>query len=690
MDLRLVSERLSQPPFNKTLSVIQLHDEVPPYALAQLISDVAAYLEEGGPVPSIHKVDIRNEEPEATAWRIGEFMRILKFRGPGLDINAIRLEILNADRSLLLEILHFLLKDVALHKKRCYLATFLEIVDVPSDYMQDDLMLELCEQVSQLQDQFKETHKFVEGLRQTGGATTSVKREIQQMEEEKQQVLSKISKIRKKVEQVPNHQVWLEAAKKLRIEQQQEAALADRIREQRNAVQNAEKKYAASQQQLKEARSTLTSGGAEGLLAKMQEECKMNKYLASDNLPKSIEETKQRIRDLKRVISEPPLRETDFEKMDEEIKELNAETARLAEKKLLKANDNSSGDDKLALFRQQAAIIARKKAGTAQRLNALTEEVMRLSEEVESRREQHRGPGGGKVLTGDDFKKYVSELRGKSNIYKIKRSELSEMQAEFGILQRTEQILHAREKSMSTNLSELERRSGIPNFHNDRETLEKVSERKGEVDQAKGKTLQEISDIIASLVSNINNKKSVLAPVINELRKLRVVASDLEADYVERKRHYDAMMVGLDSEAVKLEQEVKGYRQDIAIDQSRYHYLNMAIGLIDISQEKVLHEMKSYIGGDEAIEAQQKARGFKTYRDVYNKRIVEQENMGKSLREHQKEIKAKHEPNVKQLAYFTGIRKLLQLKVAHNHKVLSGGGLDTTGFSQITQDRLVL
>ncbi|KAJ3247337.1 Intraflagellar transport protein 81 [Chytriomyces hyalinus] len=670
MDLRLVSDRLSQPPFNKTLSVIQLHDEVPPYALAQLISDVAAYLEEGGPVPSIHKVDIRNEEPEATAWRIGEFMRILKFRGPGLDINAIRLEILNADRTLLLEILHFLLKDVALHKKRCYLATFLEIVDVPSDYMQDDLMLELCEQVSQLQDQFKETHKFVEGLRQTGGATTSVKREIQQMEEEKQQVLSKISKIRKKVEQVPNHQVWLEAAKKLRIEQQQEAALADRIREQKNAVQNAEKKYAASQQQLKEARNTLASGGAEGLLAKMQEECKMNKYLASDNLPKAIEETKQRIRDLKRVISEPPLRETDFEKMDEEIKELNAETARLAEKKLLKAN---SGDDKLALFRQQAAIIARKKAGAAQRLTTLTEEVMRLSEEVESRREQHRGPGGGKVLTGDDFKKYVSELRGKSNIYKLKRSELSEI-----------------EKSMSTNLSELERRSGIPNFHNDRETLEKVSERKGEVDQAKGKTLQEISDIIASLVSNINNKKSVLAPVINELRKLRVAASDLEADYVERKRHYDAMMVGLDSEAVKLEQEVKGYRQDIAVDQSRYHYLNMAIGLIDISQEKVLHEMKSYIGGDEAIEAQQKARGFKTYRDVYNKRIVEQENMGKSLREHQKEIKAKHEPNVKQLAYFTGIRKLLQLKVAHNHKVLSGGGLDTTGFSQITQDRLVL
>ncbi|KAI8622652.1 hypothetical protein BC830DRAFT_1162737 [Chytriomyces sp. MP71] len=659
MDLRIVTERLAQPPFNKNLSVIQLHDEVPPYALVQLISDVAAYLEEGGPLPSIHKVDIRNEEPEATAWRIGEFMRILKFRGSALDINTFRHEIQSADRPLLLEILHFLIKDASIHKKRCYLAPFLEVVDVPSDFMQDDLMLDLSEQVAILQDQFKEVHKYVEGLRQTGGATASIKREITQMEEEKQQVLSKISKIKKKVEQVPNHQVWLEAAKKLRVEQQLEATMAERIREQRNSVQTADKKYAEAQKQLKEVRNAITSGGAEGLLAKMQEECKMNKYLATENLPKQIEETKQRIRDLKRVILEPPLKEADFDAMDEEVKMLNAETARLAEKKLLKAN---SGDDKLALFRQQAAIIARKKEGTAQRLTTLTEEVSRLSGELESRREQTRGPGGGKVLKGDDLKKYVSELRGKSNVYKLKRTELSELQAEYGILQRTQQILFAREQSMSSNMSELERRSGVPGYSHDRETLEKVSERKSDLDSVKGKTLQEISDIIGSIVDNINDKKTVLAPVITELRKLRVMASDLEADYSEKKRHYDAMLMGLDSDAVKLEQEFGA----------------------------ALQEMKAYIGGDEAIEGQQKLRGFKTYRDVYNKRILEQENMGKSLREHQKEIKAKHEPNVKQLAYFSDVKKLLQLKVAHNQKVLNGGGVDSSGFTQITQDRLVL
>jgi intraflagellar transport protein 81 len=49
--------------------------------------------------------------------------------------------------------------------------------------------------------------------------------------------------------------------------------------------------------------------------------------------------------------------------------------------------------------------------------------------------------------------------------------------------------------------------------------------------------------------------------------------------------------------------------------------------------------MKAYIGGDDVVELQQKARGFKTYRDIYNKKVVEQENMGKTLRDQQKDVK---------------------------------------------------
>ncbi|KAJ3417510.1 Intraflagellar transport protein 81 [Chytridiales sp. JEL 0842] len=708
-DLRLVSSALSKPPFNKSFSPIQLHDEVPHPQLLQLITDVAAHLDEGttNGGNSIHKVDIRGEDPESTAWRITDLLRILRFP---IESNTLRPQLLTNDRMILLDILYFLLKDIPTHKKRMYLAPFLEVIDIPMDFMQDDTVVELNQQVAALQEQFKEMHKYIEGLRQTGGATSTIKREIQQMEEEKQQVLSKIGKIKKKVENMPNHEVWLEAAKNLRLEQQTEMNLSEKIREQRNAVQNADKKYTQVQQTLKDVRVSFGSAGPEALFSKMQEEFKMNKYLASENLPKSIEDSKQKIRDLNRVISEPPLSDADLVRYDQEIKVLNEEIAKLAEKRLLK---NNSGDDKLALFRQQAAIIARKKEGTAQKLNGLMEELGKLTEELEKKKEQSKGSSGTKMLKGEDFKRYVSELRGKSMVYKRKKAELSEITAEFGILQRTEEILMNRKQGMSATLTEMEKRSGVVGYHADRENLEKVSERKSELDEVKGKTLNEISDIISSLMTTINEKKQLLAPVIQELRSLRALSNDLESDYLEKKKYYDAIMVGIDSEAMQLDQEVRTYKQDIASDQSRYHYLHTSLNLSDIAQERskpspfslpslekvvnvccvlVLQEMKAYIGGDDIVELQQKARGFRSYRDVYNKKVQEQENLGKSLRETQKEVKAKHEPNMKQLALLADVKKLLVLKAKYNSKVISGGGTLDLGFEggQMTQDRLVL
>lgn len=41
-------------------------------------------------------------------------------------------------RSLLLDILYFLLKDLAIHKKRAYLSVFLALPDIPPEFAHDD------------------------------------------------------------------------------------------------------------------------------------------------------------------------------------------------------------------------------------------------------------------------------------------------------------------------------------------------------------------------------------------------------------------------------------------------------------------------------------------------------------------------------------------------------------------------
>lgn len=42
------------------------------------------------------------------------------------------------------------------------------------------------------------------------------------------------------------------------------------------------------------------------------------------------------------------------------------------------------------------------------------------------------------------FKRYVAKMRGKSSTYKKKRLEIAELKAEYGVLQRTEEILRER------------------------------------------------------------------------------------------------------------------------------------------------------------------------------------------------------------------------------------------------------
>ncbi|KAJ8325545.1 hypothetical protein O5D80_005756 [Batrachochytrium dendrobatidis] len=547
------------------------------------------------------------------------------------------------------------------------------------------MIVDLITQISSAQEEFKSSHKWLDGLKQSGNNAAVIKREIQQMEEEKQQVMSKVAKLQKKVEGVANCNQWLEAARNLRMEQQSEAEITERIKDQRMQVTNADQKLNKAIQELKNVKANLTSASPDAFFAKMQEEYKMNRFLSEESLPKTVEEIRSKIRDLSSILAEPAMSESDLTAIEKEISETNLRIAQLAEQKMTKA---STSDANLALFRQQAAIISRKKEGAVQRLSALTAELAVLNTQWASKQDQIKQSSGTKMLKGEDFKRYVSELRGKSTNFKRKKAELSELMAEYGILQRTGELLQTKEIALQDMIHAIEQKRGVVGFHAAQETLEKVSEKKSEIDQVKGRTLDEISEIIQTLLNTINEKKNMLAPVIQELRQLRQDAQELEINYLEKKRIYDATLIGVESETTKMDQEMKGNRQDIINDQSRYHYINCMHQLAEISQDRVMAEMKSYIGGDEMIELQQKARGFKTYREHYNKKIVEHEHHVKVLREQQKKVKAEHEPNMKQIGMFADVCKLLALKYEHNNRVLNGEGQAETGI--VTMDRLVL
>ena len=143
-------------------------------------------------------------------------------------------------------------------------------------------------------------------------------------------------------------------------------------------------------------------GNPEILYTKTEEEHKMNKYLATENLPKQLHEAKTRIKELTNIMNEPALSDADLNEMEIQIKSMNGEIAKLSEKRLSITKSQSSGD-KLTLFRQQGLILARKKEGTAQKLANVTEGLRKLEMENTKKNEKLRTLQGAKVYYRSTF-----------------------------------------------------------------------------------------------------------------------------------------------------------------------------------------------------------------------------------------------------------------------------------------------
>ena len=225
------------------------------------------------------------------------------------------------------------------------------------------------------------------------------------------------------------------------------------------------------------------------------------------------------------MTSQPALGQDDINGLKSKIREISKEINDMSEKKNV---TNDPMEDKLTLFRQQAAIIGRKKEGTAEKLADMKSELASVEEEVGEKREKVKSFAGETILRGDDFKRYVNTLRGKSNVYKAKRAELADLKSEYGGLSRTLEVLGAREEKIMRTLAALEADKGVSGFRDTQADLEKVAAEKADIDQQKGKTLEEMSGLVQILTTKIGERKARLAPIIKELRPLRQQCQDMQ------------------------------------------------------------------------------------------------------------------------------------------------------------------
>ncbi|XP_026125331.1 intraflagellar transport protein 81 homolog isoform X2 [Carassius auratus] len=584
--LKLIVEQLNREPFKKNFNLITF-DSLEPMQLLQTLNDVLAEID-----PK-QAIDIREEMPEQTAKRMFTLLGMLKYKPPGgmSEVSSFRQGLVIGSKPVVHPILHWLLQRIPELKKRAYLARFLVKLEIPAEFLQDDIIAETFHQYEELVGGFKTIHKECEQMKSSGFSTSEIRRDIVAMEEEKDQLIKRVERLKKRVEAVSNHQRMLELARQLRVEKEREESLAHQKQEQKNQLFQAEQRLQRCQIQLRDLQQAAADEKPESLMKRLEEDIKFNSYMVSEKLPRELENTRKVVQYLQKVASEPALGQAELRELEDKIREINTEINHLIEKRMMR---NDPMDDKLSLFRQQAAIIVRKKETKLEELQEAREELAAVERELNMKSSQARERGGAELIRGDEFKRYVAKMRGKSSTYKKKRQEIAELKVEYGVLQRTQEILRERHTAGQQQLESLEAQRGISGYSDTQEELERVSAIKSELDEMKGRTLDDMSEMVKKLNSVIAEKKSALSPLIKDLRALRQEHAELAPEFEQKKAQYDTCAAGLESNRSKLEQEVRVLREETAQEESQYHHINCMREITESQIERAADQSKIY------------------------------------------------------------------------------------------------
>ncbi|KAA3675330.1 intraflagellar transport protein 81 [Paragonimus westermani] len=380
-------------------------------------------------------------------------------------------------------------------------------------------------------------------------------------------------------------------------------------------------------------------------------------------------------------------------------------------------------DDKVSMFRQQAGIVSRKKAAAAEALTVARDNLSVIERRIGETRVQlaqvgghpdgSSGASGDAALKGvmcaltagstapraDEFQRYILKLRSKNTVYKQKRAQLSELRAERSILTRTVERLRSEVAQSRQALEVAEAAQGISGYRDTQSALEKVSEHMSALNQSKGATLDEMSQIIQQLTNRINSKRTQLAPILRELRPLRQKVQEVSQVHAEKKATYDALAVGQEFQAGRLEQEVRASREAGRIEESRFHYLSAVMTVARVQQYRLQEEMRGYLAGNNSVSA---ATGDtenvgandrrRTYRELYTRKINEQESITRTLKEEQRRLMENQTSGLHQVGLWRELVQLLETKKLtqeeHHARTIAGG--EYADVKEIQEDRMLL
>ncbi|EGR32885.1 intraflagellar transport protein, putative [Ichthyophthirius multifiliis] len=352
-EVRQIVKCLNDKPFNENYKLVTF-DELNPMELLDVLNKVLTHLDKQT------FENIKSKQPDQISLEVIQFLNILSYPvpQPPNDVQFSQ-QLLTGDKRVIYPVLYYLLTRLEEHQKRAFLAKYLVPFMVPEDIPLDEDMKQQIEKYKDLQAEFQVSHQEFEVISQESNNPTELKKEITSLEGEKEQLINKINAFKNKNTNRPEFQALLEVTNLLRKEQEEEARLAEKIYQQKQQFEYTDQQLLASQQRLMDAKKSLSaSNTAEQMLQNMRNDVKKNRELSNQRFAIEINEKKKKLEQTEKLLSEPPITQNELNHLDNQLIVLRRAVNMMEEKLSKQANPQ---DDKLAIYKQQAQMITRKK-----------------------------------------------------------------------------------------------------------------------------------------------------------------------------------------------------------------------------------------------------------------------------------------------------------------------------------------
>jgi len=366
----------------------------------------------------------------------------------------------------------------------------------------------------------------------------------------------------------------------------------------------------------------------------------------------------ERLQELSKTLSEPAVTEQDIRQLEDEVSHMTEQIHDLTS-----TVEENNKDQRLAVYKQQASLVGKKKAAVVKEHLQLEEDKNQLRRELSQKEKEYEQQKGHKFMTRDEFKSYAASLRETSVKFKNLKRELNELRSENAVLSRTAQTLQAKDPTPQ-GMHEVETR------------LEQTSVEKSSVDKTKGKTLDEISKIVEQINSQLKEKKNRLAPQIKALRSARQNFQVVETKHAEKKGAYDQVRVSMEGDLTKISGDVHRLETEIQDSEKAYHELNMQLVLADSQTQRACAEARRLRKEERYSDA------FNSLTERYASEIGNLDNLCRELRKEQASVKERHGGNLKQKKEFALLEGLMRVKLRCAQQELASGGLAGAVYGQ--------